>query len=74
MNSLREYLLLATDRVHGDLYTRQADGRWLPTSTSRMEESLTLESVNAHLLMSDIYEKVEFPADAKTGPDAQALR
>ena len=65
MNSLREYLLLATDRVHGDLYTRQPDGRWLLTSVSRMEESLTLDCVDAHLLMADIYEKVEFPADAK---------
>ncbi len=74
MNSLREYLLLATDRVHGDLYTRQPDGRWLLTSVSRMEESLTLDCVDAHLLMADIYEKVEFPADAKIGPDAQSLR
>ncbi len=61
MDSVREYLLLATDRVHGDLYTRQADGRWLLTSVSRMEESLTLESVDAHLLMADVYEKVDLP-------------
>ena len=32
IDSLREYLLIATDRVHGDLYTRQEDGRWLLTS------------------------------------------
>ena len=32
IDSLREYLLIATDRVHGDLCTRQEDGRWLLTS------------------------------------------
>ncbi len=61
IDSLREYLLLATDRVHGDLYTRQADGRWLLTSASTMKESLTLESVDAHLLIADVYEKVDLP-------------
>ena len=29
IESLREYLLLASDRMHADLYTRQADGSWL---------------------------------------------
>jgi Uma2 family endonuclease len=62
MDSLREYLLLATDRVHGDLYTKQTDGRWLLTSASGMDSSLSLDSVDANLLMADIYEKVELPA------------
>jgi Uma2 family endonuclease len=68
IESLREYLLLATDRVHADLYTRQADGRWLLTSASRLEDVLTLDSVDARLLMSDIYDKVELSANAMAGP------
>jgi Uma2 family endonuclease len=32
IESLREYLLVASDRIHADLYTRQTDGRWLLTS------------------------------------------
>jgi Uma2 family endonuclease len=63
IDSLREYLLLSSDRAHADLYTKQADGRWLLFSTSRMEDTLTLDSVDAHLLMSGIYEKVELPPD-----------
>jgi Uma2 family endonuclease len=59
LESLREYLLVASDRVHADLYTRQADGRWLLTSADRMEESLTLESVGAQITLADLYEKVE---------------
>lgn len=59
IESLREYLLVASDRVHADLYTRQADGRWMLTSADRMEDSLTLESVGAQVTLADLYEKVE---------------
>ena len=59
IESLREYLLVASDRVHVDLYSRQPDGRWLLTSASRLEDSLTLESAGAQLRLSDLYEKVE---------------
>lgn len=59
IESLREYLLVASDRVHADLYTRQADGRWLLTSADNMEDSLTLESVGVRLTLADLYEKVD---------------
>lgn len=62
IESLREYLLVASDRVHADLYTRQADGRWLLTSADKQEDSLTLESIGAKLIMADLYEKVELSA------------
>jgi Uma2 family endonuclease len=61
LESLREYLLIAQDRIHADLYTRQADGRWLLTSADRLEDRLTLESVGAEVSLADLYEKVEFP-------------
>jgi Uma2 family endonuclease len=60
IQSLREYLLLASDRVHADLYTRLADGRWILTSADRLDDSLPLESVGAQLTLSDLYEKVGF--------------
>lgn len=59
IESLREYLLVASDRIHADLYTRQADGRWLLTSVDALGDSLTLESVDATLNLADLYEKVE---------------
>ena len=61
IESLREYLLVASDRVQADLYTRQPDGRWILTSADKPEDSLPLESVGASLAMSDLYEKVDFP-------------
>ncbi len=63
IDSLREYLLVASDRIHADLYNRQPDGRWLLTSADKLEDSLSLESVGAQLTLADLYEKVEFPAE-----------
>lgn len=63
IESLREYLLVATDRTHVDLYTRQPDGRWLLRSASRLEDSLDLESVGCRLALADLYEKVDLPGE-----------
>ena len=61
IESLREYLLVASDRVHVDLYTRQPDGRWLLTSAGRLEDSLDLQSVGCRLALLDLYEKTDLP-------------
>ncbi len=66
IESLGEYLLIASDRIHADLYTRMADGRWVLTSADKLTDTLGLESVNAHLTLVDLYEKVEFSGDADT--------
>jgi Uma2 family endonuclease len=60
IGSLSDYLMVASDRIHADLFTRQPDGRWLLTSASRLEDSLDLPSVGCRLNLSDLYEKVEF--------------
>lgn len=59
IQSLREYFLLASDRIHADLYVRQLDDRWLLTSADTLDDSLTLESVGVPLKLADLYEKVE---------------
>jgi len=64
IESLREYLLIASDHINADLYTRQPDSRWLLTSADKLEDSLTLESVGAQLTLADLYEKVEWSATA----------
>jgi Uma2 family endonuclease len=61
IESLSEYLLVASDRVHVDLYTRQPDGRWLLTSASRLEDSLDLQSAGFRLALAELYEKVDLP-------------
>ncbi len=60
--SLHEYLLLASDRIHADLYVRQDSGHWLLTSVGELEDILELDSVGCCLKLADLYEKVEFEA------------
>jgi Uma2 family endonuclease len=60
IESLQEYLLIASDRVQVDLYTRQPDDRWLLTSAGRVEESVALQSVECELSLADLYEKIDF--------------
>ena len=61
IESLVEYLLVASDHVHADLYTRQPDGRWLLTSAGRLEDSLDLQSVGCQLALADLYERIDLP-------------
>ena len=65
VESVTEYLLVSSERVSAELYTRQPDGRWLLTAATRMEDSLDLQSVGVHLALADLYEKVDLPAPAE---------
>ncbi len=59
IESLSEYVLVSSDRVQVDLFTRQLDGRWLLTSASNLEDSLELQSVGCRLALADLYDKIE---------------
>src|ERR1039458_9634093 len=62
LESLAEYMLISSQRVSAELFTRQPDGRWMLTASSRLEDSLDLQSVGCHLALADVYEKVDFMA------------
>jgi Uma2 family endonuclease len=57
--SLREYLLVASDRVHADLYTLRPDGDWSIHSADGPGETIELPNVGCALALSDLYEGVE---------------
>jgi len=58
--SLRQYLLVASDRVQVDLFTRQESDQWLLTSASAPGSEIELASIECRLPVAEIYEKVEF--------------
>jgi Uma2 family endonuclease len=60
LDSLREYLLVSTERMSVELYTREADGRWLLSSFDKAEDALRLPSLECDLTLGEIYEKVDF--------------
>jgi Uma2 family endonuclease len=59
IESLRDYLLVSSERVQVDLFTRQADGRWLLTTVTDISESIAIESLVCRLALADIYDLVE---------------
>jgi Uma2 family endonuclease len=61
IESLGEYLLVASDRAHVDQYTRRPDGRWLLTSADRLEDSLDLQSIGCRLALADLYGNIDLP-------------
>ena len=60
LESLAEYVLISSQRVSAELFTRQPDGRWMLTASSRLEDSIDLQSVGCHLALADLYENVDF--------------
>jgi len=71
IDSFKEYLLLASDRVHADLFTRQPDGRWLLTSATHLEDSLDLQSVGCSLALAGLYEKIDFADPESTSTESR---
>ncbi len=68
LGSLREYLLVAQDRMRTELFVRQADDRWLLTEFSGADDCTPLESVGCFLFSREIYDKVEL----ELGPTGEA--
>jgi Uma2 family endonuclease len=66
--SLREYVLVATDRAHVDHFTRLDDGRWALTTYDGLETSVDLPTLGAKIAMSETYTGVEFPPEPPLEP------
>jgi len=67
IESLREYLLVASDRISVFLYRRQPENEWLLITATTMESSIELESAGCRLLLRDLYENVSLAADSPGG-------
>jgi Uma2 family endonuclease len=59
IDSLREYLLISTDRVHVDLYSRQPDGGWRRSSAEGMQGEMELRSIGVRLSLAELYRDIE---------------
>ncbi|HOE41354.1 MAG TPA: Uma2 family endonuclease [Rhodoferax sp.] len=63
--SLREYLLIAQDRRHVELYRRADSGTWFLAALPEGAD-VPLECVNASLTLDDVYEDVKFMPNVPT--------
>ena len=60
--SLQEYLTVEQDRMRVDHRVRLPENQWLLTEFSGPEQVLELKSISCQLALSEIYDKVEWPA------------
>lgn len=60
IESLNEYLLVAQDRMHADLFTRQPDKRWVLMEASHPRDLVELQSIDCRIAMSDLYSRTLF--------------
>ena len=56
--SLREYVLVAQNRVHVEHWQRHGADEWLLKDFREPEQTLELPSIDCRLLLADVYERV----------------
>jgi Uma2 family endonuclease len=65
--TLQEYVLVAQDRPHIELWSKQPDGRWRAEDVQGLEAMLVLKSLEVRLALRDIYDRILFPASEPEG-------
>jgi len=60
IDSLRHYLMVASEQIGVELFTRLPDNRWVLTAANRLEDVIEIESIDCRLTLADIYERIEF--------------
>jgi Uma2 family endonuclease len=65
--SLRQYVLIASERVHADVFTRGEEGLWILASASEPDDMLRLTSVDCTIRLGDLYVKTD-PLEPRRDP------
>lgn len=60
LESLQEYVLVSQDKFLVETFTKQTDGSWQYLATIGLESKVYLQSVEAELVMQEIYDLIEF--------------
>lgn len=71
ITSLRQYLLIAQDRVHVELFTRGEDGLWWLTDSNSREDTVALDSIGCGLPLGELYLRIPGENGVATSPDAR---
>ena len=66
LETLREYVLIAQDQLRIEHYRREGAG-WVLTEISDPNGTLNLPSIDCHVAVSAIYEKIEFDPELPLG-------
>jgi Uma2 family endonuclease len=62
IETFREYVLIAQDKVHVEHFVRQSGTQWLFSETSQRGDTIRLELINCELALTEVYAKIELSA------------
>ena len=60
INSLQEYILIDTEKIHVEKHIRHADNSWQLTDYKSIENSFSISTIQLGFLLKDIYEGISF--------------
>ncbi len=60
IDSLLEYILIDTERIHVEKHIRNNDNSWQLTEFKSLEDSFLINTVNLSISLKDIYEGISF--------------
>ncbi len=63
IESLRDYIVVAQDRIHVEQYTRADDHLWTLRDHDALASTLRIDSIGTSIPLAAIYERIEFPAE-----------
>jgi len=69
MPSVESIVFVRQDFPHVDVYTRHNDESWLLTRTSKLQDSVAVEAIDATVAIKEIYRNVVFKPIAEVEPN-----
>jgi Uma2 family endonuclease len=63
LDSLKEYVLISSLEVSVECFTRGTGATWTFRATTDLADTVHLRSVDCHLALADLYERVDFSND-----------
>jgi Uma2 family endonuclease len=74
LESLSDYLLVSQSSPTIEHFTRRADERWLLATCKGLEAVAEIPSIGCELRLADVYDKVEWPAEAPQRPHLRRVK
>jgi Uma2 family endonuclease len=58
---LREYLIVSSERMRAEVFTRITSNEWLLTIRSQASDSIELKSLDCRINMAELYQQIRLP-------------
>jgi Uma2 family endonuclease len=69
-DTLTDYILIAQDKPYIEHFTRQPENNWLLQQVEGLEASLLIASIDCHLSLAELYDRVPFPNNEEAKEEA----